>query len=81
MCRRLVGIDGGAALTVDTFGARDVHRLTAVSIVLACGLLPNDEIYRQLKGDIAELHLIGDAIAPRRLMHATVEGARVGLAI
>jgi hypothetical protein len=34
-----------------------------------------------LKGQVGEVHLIGDSLAPRRMMHATLEGARVGQAI
>jgi hypothetical protein len=49
-----------------------------VTVVLACGLVPNDSLATELKGRIERLHVIGDALAPRRLMHANLEGARVG---
>ena len=37
-----------------------------------------DSLYRALKGRVEELHLIGDALAPRGLMDAILDGARRG---
>ena len=37
-----------------------------------------DSLYRALKGRVEELHLIGDALAPRGLMDAILDGARLG---
>jgi hypothetical protein len=30
---------------------------------------------------VPEVHVIGDALSPRRMMHATLEGARVANAL
>jgi hypothetical protein len=49
--------------------------------VLACGSLPDGRLARELEGRVPEVHVIGDALAPRRMMHATLEGARVGVAL
>jgi 2,4-dienoyl-CoA reductase-like NADH-dependent reductase (Old Yellow Enzyme family)/thioredoxin reductase len=74
---KLANVDGNEATLVETFtGATRV--LHGVSVVLACGLVPNDRLAHELKGRVEEVHLIGDALAPRRLMHANLEGARVG---
>ena len=40
-----------------------------------------DTLYRALKGKVAELHSIGDALAPRRLIHAVHDGARAAQAL
>jgi hypothetical protein len=35
-------------------------------------------LYDELGGKVGELHLVGDAIAPRRVIFATRDGNRVG---
>jgi 2,4-dienoyl-CoA reductase-like NADH-dependent reductase (Old Yellow Enzyme family)/thioredoxin reductase len=76
-CHRLVGASNGSA-TVRHSMTGATRTIDDVSIVLACGLVPNDQLACEIKGRIAEIHLIGDALAPRRMMHATLEGARIG---
>jgi 2,4-dienoyl-CoA reductase-like NADH-dependent reductase (Old Yellow Enzyme family) len=49
------------------------------SVVLACGARARDELAAQLEG--MEVRLIGDALSPRRLVHATLDGARLGTTI
>jgi hypothetical protein len=34
-----------------------------------------------LTGAVKEVQLVGDALSPRRIMHATLEGARAAQAI
>jgi 2,4-dienoyl-CoA reductase (NADPH2) len=46
--------------------------------VMAVPPAPSDELYRQLKGRVPELHRVGDCLAPRRAHAAVVEGQRVG---
>lgn len=75
----LAAVDSGATLRNVLSGQE--RRIEDVTVVLACGLLPNNALYRELEGQVPELHLIGDAFAPRRIMHATVEGARVANAL
>ena len=40
-------------------------------LCLATGLIPNDSLYRELKGRHANVHILGDAFAPRRMVFAT----------
>ena len=47
------------------------------SIVLAIGGQAEDSLHAQLYGMVPELYLIGDARAPRRIIHAIREGARI----
>ena len=47
-------------------------------IVVALGGRSDRGLYDQLAGKVAELHVIGDAVAPRRILYATRDGNRVG---
>jgi hypothetical protein len=41
------------------------------SVVLACGSVSDSALYDTLKHRIPEIHILGDAYAPRRLVFAT----------
>jgi 2,4-dienoyl-CoA reductase-like NADH-dependent reductase (Old Yellow Enzyme family)/ribulose 1,5-bisphosphate synthetase/thiazole synthase len=69
--------------TGGSLGIRDVfngaeERLGADTVVHALQPQPMNELHWQLNGRVSEVHLIGDAYAPRRLIHATQDGAIVG---
>jgi 2,4-dienoyl-CoA reductase-like NADH-dependent reductase (Old Yellow Enzyme family)/thioredoxin reductase len=69
-------VDEVGAVVTDTL-TRAARRIDDVTIVLACGLLPNAHLAEEVGSRIPEVHVIGDALAPRRIMHATLDGARV----
>lgn len=48
------------------------------ALVLAMGQEVDDDLYRQLKGKVLELHRIGDCVAPRKLDMAIWEGHQIG---
>jgi pyruvate/2-oxoglutarate dehydrogenase complex dihydrolipoamide dehydrogenase (E3) component len=48
------------------------------TVVLATGPRANDELYLALKGELADVHRIGDCVAPRKLDHAIYEGELAG---
>jgi NADPH-dependent 2,4-dienoyl-CoA reductase/sulfur reductase-like enzyme len=48
------------------------------SVVLATGAKANEELYLALKGEVANVHRIGDCLAPRKLDHAIYEGELAG---
>ena len=48
------------------------------SLVVVDGRQPVDGLAARLKGLVADIHVIGDALSPRRMMHATLDGARLG---
>ena len=50
----------------------------ADTIVLACGLEPNQALFRALENKVPELYAIGDCATPRKLMDAIHEGASIG---
>jgi mycofactocin system FadH/OYE family oxidoreductase 2 len=49
------------------------------TVVLATGPKANDDLYLALKGEVENLHRIGDCVAPRKLDHAVYEGYMAGL--
>ena len=49
------------------------------SVVIAVGGEAEDQLYRQLKGRVPELHLIGDSFQPRDIEMAVYDGHRVGV--
>jgi 2,4-dienoyl-CoA reductase-like NADH-dependent reductase (Old Yellow Enzyme family)/thioredoxin reductase len=48
------------------------------TVILAMGNRSVDSLYHALKGRVSELHLIGDAMAPRGIHHAILEGTWAG---
>jgi 2,4-dienoyl-CoA reductase-like NADH-dependent reductase (Old Yellow Enzyme family)/thioredoxin reductase len=44
------------------------------SVVLACGALPEASLYTQLEAERPNVHVLGDAYAPRRIVFATQQG-------
>jgi thioredoxin reductase len=71
--QRLVGIEDGAVRTADVYGASTQMHEGVDTVVLACGSLARTELHAELESRVPELHLVGDAWAPRRLTIATRE--------
>jgi pyruvate/2-oxoglutarate dehydrogenase complex dihydrolipoamide dehydrogenase (E3) component len=86
--------DSGAKVTPST-ALRAIERNTVVtynvltgaerrisdvdSVVLCYGGVPDNSLYRSLKGRWGkELHQVGDCVSPRRIQEAVYDGARVG---
>ena len=80
LLHKLARVEVDGAVVTDTV-TREERRVPDATVVLACGLVPDDGLARRLEGHIAEVHVVGDALAPRRIMHATLEGARAALAV
>lgn len=49
--------------------------------VIAVGTKPNDGLYDELSGKVAELYKIGDCVKPRKALDATREAADLALKI
>lgn len=47
-------------------------------IVLARGMIANNNLYEELKGKVPELYLVGDCVRPRTILEAMHEGFFVG---
>lgn len=55
----------------------EVRLLPADAVVVACGARANDELYRAIQDWPVDRFLIGDALSPRRVHDALLEGTRV----
>jgi 2,4-dienoyl-CoA reductase (NADPH2) len=78
--------DGGAAMLTDTLvSAIEPGKVTyikdgkeesaeAETVVMAVGAKPLNGLYLELQNKVFELYIIGDARAPRDIMHAVREG-------
>jgi pyruvate/2-oxoglutarate dehydrogenase complex dihydrolipoamide dehydrogenase (E3) component len=47
-------------------------------VVLAMGAMPRDDLSVEIKDKVAEVHVIGDAKEPRRVLEATAAAAEIG---
>ena len=47
------------------------------TVVLACGLKPNERLFDALKDTVPEVYAIGDCVEPRNVLHAIKEGFRL----
>ena len=48
------------------------------TVVLALGSVANNRLSEALKGKVPELYLVGQALAPRKMLDSTLDGLRVG---
>jgi hypothetical protein len=74
----VIALEGDTVRGRNTMTAADCDITGVESVVLACGSTAVDELGDQLRGLAPDLHVIGDALSPRRIVHAVLEGARVG---
>jgi len=49
------------------------------SVVLCCGGVPLGELASDLRGRVPQVHVLGDAFAPRRQLYATREAYALAL--
>lgn len=68
---RIVGVEPGAVHLASTYGDRRWSVDGVDHVVLACGAIPADGLFRAVKGNHPNVHLLGDAYAPRRMVFAT----------
>ncbi|MFC1918074.1 FAD-dependent oxidoreductase [Chloroflexota bacterium] len=53
--------------------------LEADSVVLACGCVPDETLFQNLRGKVPEIYQIGDCVQARNIIEATREGAEAAL--
>jgi 2,4-dienoyl-CoA reductase-like NADH-dependent reductase (Old Yellow Enzyme family)/thioredoxin reductase len=51
------------------------------TVIIAVGYKANDRLYKALEGKVPEIYCIGNSSKPRRILEATSEGYRTGLAL
>ncbi len=78
--QRLARIEPGVAHTVDVYAGTPMDHV-ADTVVLACGGHARTELHAALSGRVGELHILGDAWAPRRLTIATRQAWELGRAL
>jgi pyruvate/2-oxoglutarate dehydrogenase complex dihydrolipoamide dehydrogenase (E3) component len=66
-----------AELAITLQGEREV-RYPIETVVLAVGVCPNQELPKALEGSDMVVHVIGDAVNPRKALEAIWEGFEVG---
>ncbi len=55
--------------------------IPADTVIIAVDYKANDRLYKALEGKVPEIYCIGDSSQPRRILEATSEGYRTGLAL
>jgi NADPH-dependent 2,4-dienoyl-CoA reductase/sulfur reductase-like enzyme len=75
---RPVAFQDGTLVLQNVYTGREETRPGVETIVLAVGSRAVDDLYRALKDRVPELHLVGDAMAPRGIHHAILEGTLAG---
>ncbi len=72
-------IKEGTVLVTTAEGRKETIR--ADTVIIAVGYKANDHLYRDLEGKVREIFCIGDSSEPRKILEATTEGYRTGLAL
>ncbi len=75
---RVRAIEGTTVVAYNAHTGEERRIDSVDTVVLSLGSRGDDRLYKALQGRVPELHLIGAAFAPRRLLEATQHGARVG---
>ena len=72
-------IGEGSVLVTTTDGKRAT--IPADTIIIAVGYKANDRLRKALEGKVSEIYCIGNSSEPRRILEATSEGYKIGLAL
>jgi pyruvate/2-oxoglutarate dehydrogenase complex dihydrolipoamide dehydrogenase (E3) component len=67
----------GFAMVEDASGFKKLDGFD--SIVLALGSASDDRVFKEMKGKLAELHVIGDAVQPREIVDAVYEAEEIAI--
>ena len=77
----VLGIEDGVVTALHNYSGQIVRFPEVDTVVLAIHRRANCRLYTALKGRVAELHRIGDCVAPRRAHAAIIEGETAGRAV
>ena len=78
---RVTAIEQGRLHTANVYSGKKGEVVDFDTVVLACGGSANTDLYDQLTGKVENLHILGDAFAPRRIWFATRQAYELALAI
>jgi NADPH-dependent 2,4-dienoyl-CoA reductase/sulfur reductase-like enzyme len=70
---RLTRVEGKTISLAHIYSGREWQMTGVDSVVLACGSTPQDGLYHQLSEAGLDVHVLGDAYAPRRAAFATLQ--------
>jgi hypothetical protein len=73
--------DGSTLVLRGVFGGGIEAREGIDTLVVSRGSKANDGLYRALKGHVKELYVVGQALAPRKMLESTLDGLRVARTI
>ncbi|NQT71842.1 MAG: FAD-dependent oxidoreductase [Chloroflexi bacterium] len=74
----IVGVQGKSVTAMNVF-TQETSQIEDVDTVIPnMGRTPNEELYKQLKGKVKELHRIGDCVCQRPVDRAIYDGHKVG---
>jgi 2,4-dienoyl-CoA reductase (NADPH2) len=76
-----LSIQDGVVTALHNYSGQMVNFAKADTVVLAVHRKTEHSLYDALKGQINELHRIGDCVAPRRAHAAIIEGEKAGRAL
>lgn len=72
----------GSALVLEDLSTGEPERLEGVDgVVAAAGGVAEDRLYRELRGRVSDLRMVGDCVAPRTALEAIYEGHAAGRAL
>jgi len=74
---RLVAVERGRLRLANVYSDREFTLEGVDSVVLACGAVSEASLHAELKRHHGEVHLLGDAFAPRRVAFATHQALEV----
>ena len=75
---KVKAIEGNRVIACNVFTMAERVIDGVDTVVVVTPGRPNDRLYRELEGQVTEMHLAGDCIAPRDIEAAVLEGHRVG---
>ncbi len=78
---RLVAVDTEGVTFANAYSDRRWRRTGFDSVVLACGAVGDDSLYQSLRSVHTNVHLLGDAYAPRRVVSATRQAMQLAIEI
>ena len=77
----LRAVEGSAVIVANVYSGVERRVEGVDTVVLSAGSRSTDSLYRALKGRVAELHAVGDCVAPRGVHQAILDATRVARTI
>ena len=71
-------IDGTGVEIVSVWSGSQRREVEADTVVISMTRSPNDTLYQEIRSEFAEVHRVGDVVAPRRLMAILYEAEKLG---